>query len=107
MTGTGVSTLSASRAHRSDPRWNSSFCTLWSSSASEGSSPPASAAPTLTASLITWGVVGLDSNNVNAGPNQFAEGARVCNNGSPAATNVTLGSATPGTPSAGSCGVRP
>ena len=49
----------------------------------------ASAAPNLTVTPITWGVVGLDSNNVNDGPNTFASGARVCNTGTTAATNVT------------------
>ncbi|MDP9329030.1 MAG: DUF11 domain-containing protein [Actinomycetota bacterium] len=48
----------------------------------------ASAAPVLTITPITWNVVGLDSNNVNAGANMFASGARVCNTGSSAATNV-------------------
>ena len=44
---------------------------------------------TLTVSPITWNVIGLDSNNVNVGPNYFPVGARVCNTGSEAATNVT------------------
>ena len=48
----------------------------------------ASAAPNLTVTPITWGIVGLDSNNVNVGPNTFAYGARVCNTGTTAATNV-------------------
>jgi uncharacterized repeat protein (TIGR01451 family) len=47
------------------------------------------AAPVLTATPITWGVVGLDSNDVTDGPNTFASGARVCNTGTSAATNVT------------------
>ncbi len=47
------------------------------------------AAPNLTVTPITWGVVGLDSNNVNSGPNTFASGARVCNTGTSAATDVT------------------
>ncbi len=46
------------------------------------------AAPALTITPITWGVVGLDSNNVNDGPNLFPVGARVCNTGSDPATNV-------------------
>jgi uncharacterized repeat protein (TIGR01451 family) len=50
---------------------------------------PANAAPALSLSPITWGVVGLDSNDVNSGPNQFAEGARLCNSGSSAATDLT------------------
>lgn len=44
--------------------------------------------PVLTITPITWGVVGLDSNNVNDGPNLFPVGARVCNTGTTAATNV-------------------
>ena len=44
--------------------------------------------PVLTIIPITWGVVGLDSNNVTTGPNHFPVGARVCNTGTTAATNV-------------------
>ncbi len=51
--------------------------------------PQASAAPNLTAQVITWGVIGLDSNNVNVGPSTFAEGARVCNTGTSAASDVS------------------
>ncbi len=49
----------------------------------------AHAAPNLTIEPLTWNVVGLDSNDVTAGPNQFPIGARVCNTGDAAATNVT------------------
>jgi uncharacterized repeat protein (TIGR01451 family) len=42
----------------------------------------------LTVEPITWNVVGLDSNNVNVGPNNFPVGVRVCNNGDAPATNV-------------------
>ena len=45
--------------------------------------------PVLTITPITWGVIGLDSNNVNDGPNLFPVGARVCNTGGDPATNVT------------------
>jgi len=48
---------------------------------------PVYAEPLLTVVPITWNVVGLDSNNVNVGPNTFPVGARVCNTGS-LATNV-------------------
>ena len=48
-----------------------------------------SAAAALTVTPITWNIVGLDSNNVNVGPNHFPIGARVCNTGDTAATNVT------------------
>ncbi|HEU0291727.1 MAG TPA: sortase [Anaerolineales bacterium] len=44
---------------------------------------------TLTVEPLTWNVIGLDSNNVNVGPNHFPVGVRVCNTGSEAATNVT------------------
>src|SRR5581483_2605230 len=50
---------------------------------------PASAAASLTITPITWNIIGLDSNNVNVGPNDFPVGARVCNTGDVAATNVT------------------
>ena len=40
-----------------------------------------SVAATITATPITWNVVGLDSNNVNVGPNVFPVGVRVCASG--------------------------
>src|SRR2546421_3976024 len=43
----------------------------------------------LTITPTTWNVIGLDSNNVNSGPNTFQTGARVCNTGGAAVTNVT------------------
>ncbi|MFN2545116.1 MAG: sortase [Actinomycetota bacterium] len=49
---------------------------------------PASAAPALTVTPLTWNVIGLDSNDVNAGPNLFVVGARACNTGTDPATNV-------------------
>jgi hypothetical protein len=52
-------------------------------------STPIFAATTLTVTPITWNVIGLDSNNVNVGPNRFPVGARVCNTGSATASNVT------------------
>jgi len=45
------------------------------------------ALPSLTVTPIAWNIIGLDSNNVNVGPNHFPIGARVCNSGT-AATNV-------------------
>ncbi|HJQ14328.1 MAG TPA: hypothetical protein VJ830_06220, partial [Anaerolineales bacterium] len=39
----------------------------------------AHATPAMTITPITWNIVGLDSNNVNVGPNHFPVGARVCN----------------------------
>ncbi len=47
-----------------------------------------SAAVELSIEPLTWNVIGLDSNNVNVGPNTFPIGARVCNTGNTAATNV-------------------
>jgi len=38
---------------------------------------PALAAPVLTIAPITWNVVGLDSNDVTTGPENFPVGARV------------------------------
>ncbi len=49
---------------------------------------PSQAATTLSITPITWGVVGLDSNKVNDGPNLFLVGARVTNTGSEQATGV-------------------
>ncbi|HKO36274.1 MAG TPA: hypothetical protein VJV21_07320 [Pyrinomonadaceae bacterium] len=43
----------------------------------------------ITVQPTTWNVVGLDSNNVNTGPNTFPVGVRVCNTGGVAVTNVT------------------
>src|SRR2546429_5138570 len=43
----------------------------------------------LTMTPTTWNVIGLDSNNVNSGPNTFQTGARICNTGGAAVTNVT------------------
>ena len=48
----------------------------------------ARAAATLTVTRITWDVVGLDSNKVTDGPNEFPVGMRVCNSGATAATNT-------------------
>lgn len=58
--------------------------------------PTAQAAPVLSFANtqytpgLGWDVVGLDSNNVNAGPNQFAKGVRVCNTGDATATNIVV-----------------
>ncbi|HLR07195.1 MAG TPA: hypothetical protein VK117_15370, partial [Pyrinomonadaceae bacterium] len=43
----------------------------------------------LTITPTTWNVIGLDSNNVNSGPNGFQIGARVCNTGGTAVTNLS------------------
>jgi LPXTG-site transpeptidase (sortase) family protein len=47
------------------------------------------AAPSMTVTPITWNVMGLDSNNVNVGPNNFPVGIRVCNNGTELLENVS------------------
>src|SRR5207248_495670 len=46
-------------------------------------------APALTITPITWDEVGLDSNNVTVGPNQYLVGARVTTTGGSAVSNVT------------------
>jgi uncharacterized repeat protein (TIGR01451 family) len=43
----------------------------------------------LTIEPTTWNVIGLDSNQVNTGPNKFPVGAEVCNIGGTAINNVT------------------
>ncbi|UBV45067.1 tandem-95 repeat protein (plasmid) [Deinococcus taeanensis] len=48
----------------------------------------AAAAPSLVIQPLTWNVIGLDSNNVNDGPNIFPVGARVCNVGDATATGA-------------------
>lgn len=52
------------------------------------SAQPVAAAASLIVTPLTWNVVGLDSNNVAVGPNNFPVGARVCNVGDTTATNV-------------------
>ena len=42
----------------------------------------------LTVTPTSWNVVGLDSNNTSAGPDTFEIGARVCNTGGTAVTNI-------------------
>ena len=49
----------------------------------------AAAAPVLSITPITWNVIGLDSNNVNAGPNTYPVGARVCNIGDVSASGAS------------------
>jgi LPXTG-site transpeptidase (sortase) family protein len=56
-----------------------------------GSAAPSTAAsPDLEIIPITWNVVGLDANDVTQGPNTYSIGARICNNGDAAATNMTV-----------------
>jgi uncharacterized repeat protein (TIGR01451 family) len=42
----------------------------------------------ITVTPATWNVIGLDSNNTGVGPDTFQVGARVCNTGGTAITNV-------------------
>src|SRR5207244_3065403 len=42
----------------------------------------------LSITPITWDTMGLDSNDVNAGPNEFLVGARVTNTGAAAVADV-------------------
>ncbi len=42
----------------------------------------------LTVAPTSWNVVGLDSNNQNSGPDTFQVGARVCNTGGAAVSNI-------------------
>ncbi len=49
------------------------------------------AASVLTVTPYSWNVIGLDSNNVNTGPNEFPVGAKVCNSATgTTATDVTV-----------------
>jgi len=43
----------------------------------------------LSVTPVTWNVIGLDSNNVNDGPNTYLVGVLVCNTGGAAVTNLT------------------
>ncbi len=65
------------------------FALLVSLAASAVNVSPAYAAASLTISPITWNVVGLDSNKVTDGPENFPVGARVCNTGDAPATNLS------------------
>ena len=42
----------------------------------------------LTIRTVTWDTIGLDSNDVTAGPNSFQIGSRVCNTGATTLSNV-------------------
>jgi uncharacterized repeat protein (TIGR01451 family) len=42
----------------------------------------------ITVTPTSWNVVGLDSNNTSTGPDTFEVGARVCNTGGTAVTNI-------------------
>lgn len=43
----------------------------------------------LSVTPVTWNVIGLDSNDVNSGPNMFLVGVYVCNTGATPVTNLT------------------
>ncbi|MBI5154070.1 HYR domain-containing protein, partial [Candidatus Poribacteria bacterium] len=49
-----------------------------------------SAGPVLEIKPVTWDVIGLDSNNVNSGPNRYPVGVRVSNTGDASATNLSV-----------------
>src|ERR1041384_6930787 len=42
----------------------------------------------LTITPVSWNVIGLDSNNVTVGPDTYQIGARVCNTGGTAVSNL-------------------
>jgi uncharacterized repeat protein (TIGR01451 family) len=48
-----------------------------------------SAQASLSVTPASWNVIGLDSNNVNIGPNSYVIGVRVCNTGATTVTNLT------------------
>jgi len=50
---------------------------------------PVRAAAVLEFTPITWNIIGLDSNAVNTGPDDFPVGVRICNTGDTPAANVT------------------
>ena len=57
--------------------------------------PTANAAAVLTSGplsieSVSWNIVGLDSNNVNVGPNLFPFGAKVCNTSGSPVSNVSM-----------------
>jgi LPXTG-site transpeptidase (sortase) family protein len=54
-------------------------------------SPSTAASPDLEIIPITWNVIGLDANDMTQGPNTYYVGARICNNGDAAATNMAVG----------------
>ncbi|TFC27583.1 tandem-95 repeat protein [Cryobacterium sp. TMT2-18-3] len=53
-------------------------------------SPASAATNSLTITPTEWNVVGLDSNSVTSGPNQFSVGAEVCNVTGTAVTGVDV-----------------
>src|SRR5262249_3217447 len=77
----------ASRRQRAR-RWRAQFVRQRPSL--EGLEDRAMLAANLAITPISWNVVGLDSNNVNTGPNQFLIGARVTNTGDATATHVAV-----------------
>src|SRR6187401_1836357 len=42
----------------------------------------------VTITPVSWNVIGLDSNNTSAGPDTYQIGARACNTGGTAVTNL-------------------
>lgn len=65
------------------------------------------AATTLAVTPLTWNIIGLDSNDVNTGPNHFPVGARVCNTGAETALALTASFVWDTTPSPTYINIRP
>ncbi len=59
------------------------------SSVSANADPSAAMAASITATPLTWNIVGLDSNNPATGPNRFPVGTRICNTGNASTGIVT------------------
>ena len=50
---------------------------------------PAAMSASITATPLTWNIIGLDSNNPATGPNRFPVGTRICNTGTTSTGIVT------------------
>lgn len=56
---------------------------------SANADPSAALAASITATPLTWNIVGLDSNTPSTGPNRFPVGTRICNTGNASTGIVT------------------
>jgi uncharacterized repeat protein (TIGR01451 family) len=70
------------------PRWTRLFFKAFLLTMAFGVWGIQSAYAAITITPVSWNVVGLDSNNQTVGPDSFQIGARVCNTGGAAVTNV-------------------
>ena len=70
------------------PRWSGLFLKAFLLTIIFGVWGIQSAYAAITITPVSWNVVGLDSNNQTIGPDTFQIGARVCNTGGAAVTNV-------------------